>query len=113
MNNRNNSSLITHSTSPFTEVNEIILTLSAFKEKNKEKYNIEKLGLFGSYTRNSYSKESDIDIIVKTKRADLFLLVHMKEELEELLKMKVDLVRYRKRMNTFLKQHIDEEAIYV
>lgn len=93
--------------------NEILPALSTFKKNNKERFRIEELGLFGSYARDSYSDESDIDLVIKTETADLFLLVHLKEELEELLKKKVDIVRYRKRMNLFLKRHIDEEAIYV
>ena len=93
--------------------NEILPVLSTFKENNKERFRIEELGLFGSYAWDSYSEESDIDLVVITKTTDLFLLVHLKEELEKLLKRKVDIVRYRKRMNSLLKRHIDEEAIYV
>ncbi|MDD3052575.1 MAG: nucleotidyltransferase domain-containing protein [Candidatus Cloacimonetes bacterium] len=94
-------------------MNEIITLLRAFKNDNKERYRIEKLGLFGSYVKGNYSYDSDVDIVIETNTVDLFKLVHLKEELEKFLNKKVDIVRYRKRMNSYLKQHIDEEAIYV
>jgi len=39
--------------------------------------------------------------------------VHIKEELEYALDKPVDVIRYRERMNTFLKNRIDREAVYV
>ena len=41
------------------------------------------------------------------------MLVHLKEELEKLFNRNVDIIRYRERMNRYLKKHIDEDAIYV
>ena len=91
----------------------IINTLKDFKENNAEKYGILTLGIFGSVARNYSLPDSDIDIVITTVKADLFLLVHLKDELEKILNAKIDIVRYRKRMNKYLKKHIDEEAIYV
>jgi predicted nucleotidyltransferase len=50
---------------------------------------------------------------VELGRPDLLLLVGIKQELEELLERQVDIVRYRQEMNPFLKQRIEQEAIYV
>lgn len=50
---------------------------------------------------------------IKTPRPSVFYLVHIKEALEEALHCPVDIVHYRKRMNTFLKKRINEEAVYV
>ena len=91
----------------------ILHTLKDFKENNTDKYGILTLGIFGSVARNSSISDSDIDIVIKTVKVDLLLLVHLKEELEKLFNAKIDIVRYRKRMNKYLKKHIDEEAIYV
>ena len=44
---------------------------------------------------------------------DLFGRVRLKEELEMILGAKVDLVRYWRRMNHYLKRRIDTEAHYV
>jgi uncharacterized protein len=40
-------------------------------------------------------------------------MVHMKADLEKLLGVPVDLIRLHKHMNAFLKNRIDDEAIYV
>ncbi len=88
-------------------------TLKDFKENNTDKYGIITLGIFGSVARNSSIPESDIDIVIKTVKVDMFLLVHLKEELEKLFGVGIDIIRYRNRMNKYLKKRIDEEAIYV
>lgn len=91
----------------------ILHILKDFKEKNTDKYGILTLGIFGSVARNSFVTDSDIDIVIRTIKVDLFLLVHLKEELEKLLGTHIDIIRYRNRMNKYLKKRIDEEAIYV
>ena len=92
---------------------QIIYLLKEFKKMNKDKFGILSLGIFGSYAKDEAKSYSDLDIVVEISNADLFLLVHMKDELEKLFNTKIDIVRYRKRMNKYLKKHIDEEAIYV
>jgi predicted nucleotidyltransferase len=56
---------------------------------------------------------SDVDVVVEIARPDLLTLVGIKQELEELMRLPVDVVRYRERMNPFLKGRIEQEAIYV
>ena len=90
-----------------------IKLLKIFKENNEQKYGIETLGLFGSTARDEAKPTSDVDICIKTQKADLFALVHIKEELEELLSTPIDIVRIRDKMNPFLKSRIEKEAIYV
>jgi predicted nucleotidyltransferase len=92
---------------------EVINILFEFKKKNTTKYGIKNLGIFGSYAKDNADPYSDIDVVIETSKADLFMLVHLKDELEKLFNRKVDIIRYRERMNQFLKKHIDEEAIYV
>lgn len=78
----------------------------------KERFGIQRIGIFGSYARNNMTTDSDIDVVVEMP-PDIFGMVHLKAYLEEELQHKVDLVRYRKKMNNFLKDRIDSEAIYV
>lgn len=92
---------------------EIIQLLKIFKEENKNKYHIKKLGIFGSVAKNRIKDESDIDIVVNLTRQDLFELIGIKQDLEERLKYPIDIVSYRETMNSFLKKRIDEEAVYV
>lgn len=86
--------------------------LENFKSLNKEKYGIDAIGIFGSVARNEATPSNDVDICIKTEKADLFTMVHIKEELEELMSSQIDLVRIRDKMNPFLKNRIEKEAIY-
>lgn len=92
---------------------EIIEYLKRFKEENKNKYHIERLGIFGSVARNTANNNSDIDIVVVLTKQDLFEIIGIKQSLEENLKFPVDVVSYREKMNSFLKKRIDKEAVYV
>lgn len=92
---------------------EIIKYLKKFKEENKDKYHIERLGVFGSVARDTANDNSDIDIVVVLAKQDLFEIIGIKQSLEENLKFPVDVVSYREKMNSFLKKRIDKEAVYV
>jgi uncharacterized protein len=93
--------------------NEILNALKQYKNENQTKYQIVKIGIFGSIARDQINEESDIDIVVVLKKQDLFYIIGIKQELEQKLIHPVDIVSYRKTMNKFLKQRIDTEAVYV
>ena len=86
--------------------------LSRHKIDLEQRYRLQKVGIFGSVARNSAKDDSDIDIVVEME-PNILLKVQLKEELEQLLGSKVDLIRYWKRMNPYLKACIDREARYV
>lgn len=90
----------------------ILRTLNAQKEELSAKYGVTRLGVFGSVARGQATDASDVDIVVEMP-PDLFRLVHMREELEQLLGAPVDLIRLHKYLNPFLKSRITDEAIYV
>jgi predicted nucleotidyltransferase len=90
----------------------VLDTLSKVFPTLKQKYDISKIGVFGSVARNQDNSESDIDIIVEM-HPDLFKRICLKNELESILGKKVDVVRYWKGMNRFLKQRINREGLYV
>lgn len=92
---------------------ELLNTLEEFKRVDGDRYGILSIGIFGSFARNQASEFSDADIVVRTKTADPYIMVHIKEDLEEQLRMPVDLVRFRDKMNPFLRQRIEKEAVYV
>ena len=95
------------------ERNEIILALSGFMALNRDRYEIIRLGVFGSAARDDMNEQSDIDVVVELGKPDLFYLVGIKQDLEETFRRSVDIVRYRDTMNSFLKKRIDKEAVYV
>jgi predicted nucleotidyltransferase len=76
-------------------------------------YGVTDIGIFGSLARGEAKTGSDVDVVVKMRKPDLFFMVHIKEELEDDYKTKVDIVHYREKMNAFLKKRIDKEAVYV
>jgi len=92
---------------------EIIAILRRFKETNKDRYEIIRIGVFGSVARGNINEQSDIDVVVELGKPDLFYLIGIKQDLEEKFHRSVDIVRYRDRMNAFLKGRIDKEAVYV
>jgi uncharacterized protein len=59
------------------------------------------------------TEQSDIDVVVELEDPDMFNLISIKQDLEEELNRPVDIVRYREKMNIFLKARIEKEAIYV
>jgi len=57
-----------------------------------KKYKVNKIGIFGSYVSGKVRKKSDIDLLVEFKETiDLFDFVHLVDEIQRLLKKKVDL----------------------
>ena len=92
---------------------EILKILKTFKEDCAGQYGILALGIFGSAARDEAKEDSDIDIVVKLKKQDLFNMIGIKQDLEETLHMPVDVISYREQMNAFLKTRIDKEVLYV
>jgi predicted nucleotidyltransferase len=75
------------------EKKEIIKIIRNSKPEMESHYGVQQLGLFGSYLRENQRKNSDIDILVTFNRdIDLFDFLDLREYLESLLHVKVDLV---------------------
>ena len=92
---------------------EIILNcLKNNLQQFKEKYNIEQIGLFGSYARDEATKESDIDIFVKMP-PKIFDMFAIKDLLENELGKKVDLIREHTHIKPLLLKRINRDIIYV
>ena len=92
---------------------DVVEVLRRFKKTSADKYHIIQLGLFGSLARGTGSDKSDVDIVVELSKPDLLILIGIKQDLEEELNQHVDIIRYREKMNPFLKKRIDNEAVYV
>jgi predicted nucleotidyltransferase len=92
---------------------EILRILKSFKEKHAVEYGILALGVFGSEARDEAKETSDVDVVVKLKKQDLFNIIGIKQDLEEMLHAHVDVISYREQMNRFLKIRIDKESHYV
>ncbi len=92
---------------------EIILFLRRFREKYDTKYNILRIGVFGSAARDRMNDKSDIDILVEFQgRKSLLNLARLKLDLEEKLNRKVDVLTY-KSLHPLLKDRILAEQVEI
>ena len=78
-----------------------------------KKNDVVKAGIFGSFARGENFKKSDIDFLIKFKgKKSLLDLVGLKQELEEKLKRRVDIVTYTS-LSPLLKDRILEEEVKI
>jgi predicted nucleotidyltransferase len=90
---------------------DVLNYLSKHFQEFHNKYNVEKIGLFGSYARDEATESSDIDIFVQM-HPKLLDMIAIKQFIEEDLHQKVDIVRLRDKMNPYLKKRILRDGIY-
>lgn len=94
-------------------------TKSDIEQKLKElkpllykNYYVDKIGVFGSYSRNEQTKDSDIDILVSFRKPLGWEFFDLQEFLEKELQLKVDLVS-EKALKKQLKDIILNNVEYV
>lgn len=92
--------------------NEILTILQNRKSYFFEKYKINQLAIFGSYARGNNNERSDLDILVDFKLSPGIEYIDLAEELENLLKIKVDVVSKNAIKEKYLK-YILKDMIYV
>lgn len=95
------------------ERDRVLATLREVAPALRRKYGVTRLGLFGSVARDEATAESDIDIVLELEVPDLLAMANIKADLEAIFQRAIDLIRYRQRMNPYLKRRIDRDAIYV
>ena len=71
---------------------EILAKLSELKPTLKEEYAVKEIGLFGSYADNSFTDESDIDILVVLEHPIGWKFFSLDIFLESMFHKKIDLV---------------------
>jgi len=96
-----------------------VLTLDSVIDKIRRRkdaferdYGVKRIGVFGSVARNEANVASDVDIVVEMVDPDLFYLVHIKDTLSADFERPVDIVSLRETMNVYLKNRIQNEAVY-
>ena len=89
--------------------------LEELKPLLEQKYGVENMGVFGSYTRGEQTKKSDVDILVEFARdARIGLLKYVELELflSDQLGVKVDLVA-KEGLKPTLRDRVLSEVVYV
>ncbi|AGK61384.1 putative nucleotidyltransferase [Archaeoglobus sulfaticallidus PM70-1] len=93
---------------------EVIQILKENDRILKERFKVKSIGVFGSVTRGEQKETSDIDIIVEFSEPVGWEIVDLKEFLEELLGVRVDVVTKNAAMRKpLLWKSIEREVVYV
>jgi predicted nucleotidyltransferase len=71
---------------------DITIILKKNKHRLMKKYNFSSMGLFGSFSRDDFNEESDIDILIEYDNPMGIEFIDLALELEKLLNRPVDLV---------------------
>jgi predicted nucleotidyltransferase len=78
-----------------------------------QKYGIKKAAYFGSYARGSNTKNSDLDILVDCpSEMDLLDLIGCEQEIEDILKIEIDLITYKGLSPIIEKQVLQEQKVF-
>jgi uncharacterized protein len=79
----------------------------------REKYFVEKIGVFGSVARGDNTDKSDVDLLVNLEKPiGLFTFINLENYLAEILGKRVDLVT-PKALKPIVKDDILNEVVYV
>lgn len=92
--------------------NDILQKLSQEKEYLQKTYAVDKIGLFGSYAKETQTPDSDIDIYVEFKHKTFDNLAGLWNYLEDMYHTKIDLLYKHKRSKGAIFESIQKEVIY-
>jgi len=91
---------------------EILNELSNHKSYIEKEFEVDKIGLFGSYAKDEQTENSDIDIYVEFKNKTFDNLAGLWNYLEELYHKKIDLFHKHKNNNEVIISNIQKDVIY-
>lgn len=89
--------------------------LELLKPVLEKEFQVDTIGIFGSYSQSRQNKKSDLDILVtfiEPNDIDLIDFIALKQFLSRKLRVKVDLVQ-KDALKTRIKDGILQETIYV
>ncbi len=85
---------------------DIIDHLNTLKPYLHKEFNIKSIGVFGSFTDNTHTRKSDIDILVSFEKPIGWKYLSLEIYLEKELARKIDLVSYNS-----LREHIKADIL--
>ena len=94
---------------------EIRAELKILKPIIRERFQVDTIGIFGSYSRGEQNEKSDIDLVVtlvEPNSFDLLDLIALKRYLRRKLKSKVD-VGLKRSLNEEIRERVLRETVYV
>ena len=91
---------------------EILNELSENKSYIERNFEVDKIGLFGSYAQGNATEDSDIDIYVEFKHKTFKNIAGLWVYLETIYNKKIDLLHKHKRSEGAIFDAIKKEVIY-
>ena len=95
-----------------TSKQNIAKALKDNKVELSSRYHLTSIGIFGSFTRDDFREDSDIDILIDYDQPIGIEFIDLAEELERILDRKVDLVS-RNGVKPKYFEEIQKDLIYV
>lgn len=91
---------------------EILYKLAALKPMLSKEYAVKEIGLFGSYANDSYTEDSDIDILIELEKPIGWKFFGLELYLESVFNKKIDLVT-RNALKDQMKNQILQQVKFV
>jgi predicted nucleotidyltransferase len=91
---------------------DIFQILSEVKPQLQRDFSLNSIGVFGSFAKNEYNENSDLDILIETSKPIGWKLLSLQIYLEKLINIKVDLTT-KNALKSQLKDEILNSVIYI
>ena len=92
--------------------NEILSKLKELKPELYTNYSVKEIGVFGSFVDNTFTEESDIDILVELEKPIGWKFFSLEIYLEKIFNRKIDLVT-KNALKDQIKERILNQIKYV
>jgi len=92
--------------------NEILLKLKELKPLLHKDYSVKEIGLFGSFSDETFTEESDIDLLVEFERPIGWKFFSLEIYLEKIFNRKIDIVT-KNALRDQIKESILKQVNYV
>ncbi|MBC9796866.1 nucleotidyltransferase family protein [Sinomicrobium weinanense] len=92
--------------------NEILAKLTELKPLLHKDYAVKEIGLFGSFSDNTQTEDSDIDLLVELEKPIGWKFFTLQLFLENIFRRKIDLVT-KKALKNQIKENILKQVYYI
>ena len=92
--------------------NEIVNKLRDLKPYLNKEYSVKEIGLFGSFTDDTYNEESDIDLLVELEKPIGWKFLSLEIYLEKIFGRKIDLIT-KNALKKQIKERILNQINYI
>ncbi|WP_424356358.1 nucleotidyltransferase family protein [Methanobacterium sp. MBAC-LM] len=89
----------------------VFKALNSHMDEIKAKYNVKRIGFFGSYARHEEKEESDVDVLVEFEKPTFDNFMELSFYLEDLFGKKVDLLTPNS-LSPFMKTSVEKEVVW-